>query len=76
MFRELSSQPIGRVDYLLGAAQGIVGWLALSRTTNAGAAGSVAEILGRAALLGSLMGVASLLLFGGDLSPLGQPARG
>jgi hypothetical protein len=76
VFRELSSQPIGRVDYLLGAAQGIVGWLALSRTTNAGAAGSVAEILGRAALLGSLMGVASLLLFAEIYRRLGSRLGG
>ena len=44
VFRELATRPIGRVDYLLGAAQGIAGWLALSRAQNAGATSSVAEI--------------------------------
>jgi hypothetical protein len=76
VFRELALQPIGRVDYLLGAAQGMVGWLALSRTTNAGAASSVAEIIGRAAVLGSLMGVASLLLFAEIYCRLGRRLGG
>ncbi len=76
VFRELSSQPIGRVDYVLGAAQGMVGWLALSRTTNAGAASSVAEIIGRAAVLGSVMGIASLLLFAEIYRRLGSRLGG
>jgi hypothetical protein len=63
VFRELATQPIGSVDYLLGAAQGMVGWLALSRATNAAATSGVATIIGSSALGGSLMGVASLFLF-------------
>ena len=51
VFRELASQPIGRMDYLLGAAQGMVGWLAFSRATNAGATGSVASHLRQGARL-------------------------
>src|SRR5271166_5279725 len=71
VFRELAPQPVGRIDYLLGAAQGMVGWLALSRTTNAGATSSVAEIFGKAALFGSVMGVASLFLFAEIYTRLG-----
>jgi hypothetical protein len=76
VFRELASHPVGRLDYLLGAAQGMVGWLALSRTTNAGATSSVADIIGRAAILGSLMGVASLLLFAEIYARLGTRLGG
>ena len=72
VFRELAPQPVGRIDYLLGAAQGMVGWLALSRTTNAGATSSVAEIFAKAALLGSVMGVASLFLFAEIYARLGN----
>ena len=40
------------MDYLLGAAQGIVSWLALSRAEAAGAASPVLEIIGKALLIG------------------------
>jgi hypothetical protein len=76
VFRELASQPIGRIDYLLGAAQGMVGWLALSRATNAAATSSVAAIVGRAAVGGSLMGVASLFLFAEIYARLGSRVGG
>ncbi len=54
MFRELASRPVEGVDYLLGAAQGIVGWLALSREQNAGAVSGIAEIFGKALFMGSI----------------------
>jgi len=76
VFRELASQPIGRVDYLLGAAQGMVGWLALSRATNAGATSSVAEIFLRALIIGSIAGVASLFLFAEIYTRLGHRLGG
>ena len=76
VFRELTSQPVGRMDYLLGAAQGMVGWLALSRTTNAGATSSVAAILAKGALFGSVMGVASLFLFAEIYARLGKRIGG
>jgi hypothetical protein len=63
VFRELALRPVGAVDYLLGAAQGIAGWLALYRAQNAGATNSVVEIFGKALINGSIMGVASLFLF-------------
>lgn len=64
MFRELAARPVSITDYLLGAAQGVAGWLALSREQNAGAQSSVAEIFGKALLIGSVAGVASLFLMG------------
>jgi len=76
VFRALASQPIGRVDYLLGAAQGMVGWLALSRATNAAATSGVVTIVGRAAIGGSLMGIASLFLFAEIYERLGNRMGG
>jgi hypothetical protein len=76
VFRELASRPINSTDYLLGAAQGVVGWLALSRAQNVGATTSVAEIFGKALLVGSIAGVASLFLMGAIYSRLGTRAGG
>ena len=72
VFRELASRPIGAADYSLGAAQGIVGWLALCRARNAGAVNSIAEIFGQALLIGSFAGVASLFFMGAIYSRLGS----
>jgi hypothetical protein len=74
VFRELASRPIGVADYLLGAAQGTAGWLAFSRAQNAGATSSVAEIFGKALLIGSIAGVASLFLFCTIYARLGSRA--
>ena len=74
VFRELATRPIGAVDYLLGAAQGIAGWLAFSRAQNAGATSSVAEIFLRALLVGTPAGVASLFLFCSIYARLGSRA--
>lgn len=63
--------PISRTDYLLGAAQGVVGWLALSRAQDAGANSSVAEIFGKALLIGSVAGIASLFLMSAVYARLG-----
>jgi hypothetical protein len=71
VFRELASWPIGINDYLLGAAQGVAGWLALSREQNAGATNGIAEIFGKALLVGSIAGVASLFLMGAIYARLG-----
>jgi hypothetical protein len=74
VFRELASRPIGAVDYLLGASQGVAGWLALSRAQNAGATSSVAEIFGKALVIGSIAGIASLFLMATIYSRLGSRA--
>jgi len=62
VFRELATRPIGAVDYLLGAAQGIAGSMALSWAQNAGATSSVAEIFLRALVIGTPAGIISLFL--------------
>ncbi len=74
VFRELASRPVAGIDYVLGAAQGIAGWLALSRAQNAGANSSIAEIFGKALLVGSIAGVASLFLMSAIYSRLGSRA--
>lgn len=74
VFRELASRPVGATDYLLGAAQGVVGWLALCRAQNAGAVSGIGEIFGKALLVGSIAGIASLFLMGAIYSRLGTQA--
>jgi hypothetical protein len=74
VFRELASRPITGTDYLLGAAQGIVGWLALSRAQNAGATSGIAEIFGKALVIGSIAGIANLFLMGAIYARLGSRA--
>jgi hypothetical protein len=60
VFRELAEAPIGPVDQMLGAAQGMVGWLAYCRAQDAGAKFSVGQIFGTALVVGSVVGIASL----------------
>src|ERR1700729_1874076 len=72
VFRELAARPIGSLDYLLGAAQGILGALAVSRAQNAGATLSLGAIFGRAFVLGSLAGVGSLTVMGAIYARLGS----
>jgi hypothetical protein len=74
VFRELATRPIGAVDYLLGAAQGIAGSMALSWVQNAGATSSVAEIFLRALLIGTPAGIISLFLFCSIYARLGSRA--
>jgi hypothetical protein len=74
VFRELATRPIGAVDYLLGAAQGIASSMALSWAQNAGATSSVAEIFLRALLIGTPTGVAGLFLFCSIYTRLGTRA--
>jgi hypothetical protein len=74
VFRELATRPIGAADYLLGAAQGIAGSMALSRAQNAGATSSVAEIFLRALLIGTPAGIISLFLFCSIYARLGSRA--
>jgi len=76
VFRELASRPIGHIDYLLGAGQGMVGWLAWCRTQNAGATNSIAEILGRGVVIGSVFGVTSLYVMAAIYVRLGKRAGG
>jgi hypothetical protein len=76
VFRELATQPVGVVDYLLGAAQGVVNCLALYRTQGAGLHDSVEEILGKSFLFGPFAGIASLFVMGFIYGRLGRRAGG
>jgi len=76
VFRELAPQPVGRIDYLLGAAQGMVGWLAWSRTQNAGATESIAAILGKSVALGAVFGIVSLHVMAAIYAAIGRRAGG
>ena len=58
----MSSRPIGVLDYVLAAAQGIGNLLALYRTEGAGNHRSVAEILGNSLIYGTVAGVAGLFV--------------
>lgn len=70
VFRELATHPVSAMDYLLGAAQGIAGWLAFSRAQNAGATNGIAEIFGWAIAAGAPLGIASLFFMSAIYSRL------
>lgn len=74
--RELASAPIGRADYLLGAAQGVLNWLVLSRVQSVGAHVGVATILGRALLIGPVAGLLGMYLMAAVYLRLGRRAEG
>jgi hypothetical protein len=76
VFRELAARPIGIVDYLLAAAQGVGNFLALYRTEGAGAHSSAEEILAKAFAYGAIAGVASLFLMAVIYRRLGARAGG
>ena len=76
VFRELAARPAGIVDYLLAAAQGILNFLAIYRTEEAGAHRSVEQILGESFLFGSVAGVISLYLLAAIYRRLGARAGG
>ena len=54
----------------------MVSWLALSRTQNAGATAGVAEILGKALVIGSLFGIVSLYMMAEVYTRLGKRIGG
>jgi hypothetical protein len=58
VFRELANQPVGIADYVLSAAQGMVGVLALDRMNNLGLTADVGRIFLKAAVQGSFSGIA------------------
>jgi hypothetical protein len=71
VFRELAGEPVGRVDLLLGAAQGIVGFLGYCRARNTGITHGLIQIFGAATLVGSVLGIVSLYVMGAIYSRLG-----
>ena len=72
----MAARPVGVVDYLLAAIQGIGNFLALYRTQGAGANSSVEEILGNSFAIGAVAGVASLFLMALIYQRLGIRAGG
>jgi hypothetical protein len=76
VFRELATSPIGIVDYLLAAAQGIGNFLALYRTQGAGAHNSVEQILANSFVYGAVAGVASVFFMAVIYRRLGTRAGG
>jgi len=70
VFRELDAEPVGRMDLLLSAAQGIVGFLVYCRILNAGATYGLAPIFGASVFAGALLGIAGLYVMGAIYSRL------
>lgn len=64
VFRELATEPVGHLDLLLGAAQGIVGLLGYCRARNLGATYGLVQIFGGAAVAGSVVGALNLYVMG------------
>lgn len=62
VFRQLASRPIGIVDYLLAAAQGVGNVLAFYRTAGAGTHSNSEQMLGIPFLYGAVSGVAGLFV--------------
>ena len=72
----MASRPVGMVDWLLAAAQGVGNFLALYRTQSAGAHRPLEEILGNSFASGAVAGVASLFLMAVIYSRLAARAGG
>jgi len=72
VFRELSPQPLGLGDYLLGAAQGVATWLALARAQDLGATKSAEEIVVGGLIFGPPLGVATLFVLAAIYARLGK----
>ena len=64
VFRALATEPVGHLDLLLGAAQGIVGLLSYCRARNLGATYGLVQIFGGAAVAGSVVGALNLYVMG------------
>lgn len=76
VFRALAATPIGRRDYILAAAQGIVSMLVLSRAQSAGRSSGVAAILGDALIIGPFAGVLGVWVMAEIYARLGRRAGG
>jgi hypothetical protein len=72
VFRELSAQPLGIVDYLLGASQGVATWLALARAQDLGATKSPEEIVVGGLIFGPPLGIATLFVLASIYARLGK----
>lgn len=75
VFRELASQPIGLVDHLLGAAQGVVSMLGYCRAKDFGLKFGLVEIFWTAGITGAVVGIASMHIMAAIYARLGSWAR-
>jgi hypothetical protein len=76
VFRSLTNTPVGRRDYVLGALQGMVSWLAFCRAESLGAHAAVEELLAEAVLVGPVAGILGILLMTAIYRWLGRAAGG
>jgi hypothetical protein len=76
VFRALADAPVGRMDYLLATAQGMVSWLALCRAQSVGLHSSVTEIFALAVLAGPLGGILGIVLMTAIYGRIGRRAGG
>lgn len=74
VFRELATQPVGLVDHLLGAAQGVVSMLGYCRAKDFGAKFGLGEIFFTASVTGAVVGIASLHIMATIYARLGSRA--
>jgi hypothetical protein len=74
VFRELAARPVGYVDHLLGAAQGMVSMLGYCRAKDFGAKFGLGEILFTAFVTGAVVGIASLHIMATIYARLGARA--
>jgi hypothetical protein len=76
VFRALADVPVGRSDYLLATAQGMVSWLALCRAQSVGLHSSVTEIFALAVVAGPLGGILGIVLMTAIYGRIGRRAGG
>ena len=76
VFRALSTRPVGIVDYVLAAAQGIAAAITVFRTPIGGVRATAADILSNSLTLGPFGGIISIFIFSALYSRLGKRAGG
>ena len=76
VFRSLANIPVGPRDYLLGALQGMVSWLAFCRAESLGAHSGALDLLAEALLVGPVAGILGILLMTAVYTRLGRAAGG
>jgi hypothetical protein len=76
VFRELAAQPVGLVDQMLGAAQGVMSMLGYFRAQDFGAKFTLGQIFTAAVLVGAVVGIAGLYLMAAIYSLVGSRAGG
>jgi hypothetical protein len=76
VFRSLAHTPVGPRDYILGALQGMVSWLAFCRTESLGLHAGVGALLGEALLVGPVAGILGMFLMCAIYRRLGRVVGG